>query len=92
MTALVDEAAVADWLAELEALYGRLAARFGRAEPRRRVRAYIEGLLQPVERKNGWQLAERAGEATPTGMQRLPAGARWDADAVRDDLRAYVVE
>jgi len=92
MAALVDEAAVVGWSAELEALHARLAVRFGRAEPRRRVRAYIAGLLQPVERKNGWQLAERAGEATPTGMQRLLAGARWDADAARDDLRAYVVE
>jgi len=45
-----------------------------------------------VERKNGWQLAEQAGEPTPTGMQRLLAGAKWDADAVRDDLRAYVME
>lgn len=53
MTALVDEAAVAGWSAELDALHARLAARFGRAEPRRRVRAYIAGLLQPVERKNG---------------------------------------
>lgn len=45
-----------------------------------------------MERKNGWQLAEQAGEARPYGMQRLLAGAKWDADAVRDDLRAYVVE
>jgi SRSO17 transposase len=52
----------------------------------------VEGLLSPVERKNGWQLAEHAGEARPYGMQRLLAGAKWDADAVRDDLRAYVVE
>jgi SRSO17 transposase len=45
-----------------------------------------------VERKNGWQLAERAGEARPYGMQRLLAGAKWDAEAVRDDLRGYIVE
>ena len=52
----------------------------------------MDGLLSPVERKNGWQLAEQAGEARPYGMQRLVAGAKWDADAVRDDLRAYVWE
>ncbi len=92
MTATVDRASVGGWAADLDALHARLAPQFGRAEPRRRVRAYIAGLRQPVERKNGWQLAERAGEATPTGMQRLLAEARWDADAVRDDLRAYVVE
>jgi SRSO17 transposase len=49
-------------------------------------------LLSPVERKNGWQLAEHAGEARPSGMQRLLAGAKWEADAVRDDLRASVLE
>lgn len=92
MTALVDEAEVRGWANDLDVLHARVAARFGRAEPRRRVRAYVAGLLGPVERKNGWQVAEQAGEATPTGMQRLLAGAKWDADAVRDDLRAYVVE
>jgi SRSO17 transposase len=90
--AVVDQWAVAGWAAELAALHARLRPHFGRAESRRRVRAYVEGLLSPVERKNGWQLAERAGEATPYGMQRLLAGAKWEADAVRDDLRAYVIE
>ena len=52
----------------------------------------MDGLLSPVERKKGWQLAEHAGEARPYGMQRLLAGAKWDAEAVREDLRAYVVE
>jgi SRSO17 transposase len=80
------------WAAELAALHARIAPRFARPEPRRRVLAYLRGLLSPVERKNGWHLAEAAGEATPDGMQRLLATAAWDADAVRDDLRAYVVE
>ena len=92
MATTVDLALVQGWAADLDALHGRLGPRFGRAEPRRRVRAYVESLLSPVERKNGWQLAEQAGEPTPTGMQRLLGGAKWDADAVRDDLRAYVLE
>jgi SRSO17 transposase len=54
--------------------------------------AYLHGLLSRVERKNGWQLAEQVGEATPDGIQRLLNGHRWDADGVRDDLRAYVVD
>src|SRR4051812_28001920 len=83
---------VQDWAAGLPALYQRIAARFKRAEPRRRVLAYLRGLLSSLERKNGWQLAEAAGEATPDGMQRLLNTAVWDADAVRDDLRTYVVE
>src|SRR5829696_889834 len=88
----VTVATVAGWAAELEALHARIAPRFARPEPRRRALALLRGLLSPVERKNGWQLAEQAGEATPDGMQRLLATADWDADAVRDDLRAYVVE
>jgi SRSO17 transposase len=84
--------AVNAWGAGLDEVQQRIGRRFARSEQRQRVRAYLEGLLSPVERKNGWQLAERAGEARPYGMQRLLAGAKWDADAVRDDLRAYVVE
>src|SRR5918911_4452746 len=80
------------WSRELEALAARIAPRFVRAEPRRRALAYLRGLLAPLERKNGWQLAEAAGDVTPDGMQDFLSRARWDAEAVRDDLRAYVVE
>jgi hypothetical protein len=59
------------WAAGLEALHARIAGRFARAEPRRRALAYLRGLLGAVTRKNSWQLAEHAGEATPDGMQRL---------------------
>jgi SRSO17 transposase len=91
-----DEAAaieeVQGWAAGLGELHARIAGRFARAEPRRRVLAYLRGLVGNVGRKNGWQLAEHAGERTPDGMQRLLATADWDPDLVRDDLRAYVVE
>jgi SRSO17 transposase len=73
-------------------LHARIADRFRRSEVRERVRRYLAGLLERVERKNGWQLAEHLGEAGPQGVQRLLNAARWDADAVRDDLRAYVIE
>jgi SRSO17 transposase len=88
----VDLAMVRGWAADLDVLHARLGPRFGRAEPRRRVRAYGERLLSPVARKNGWQVAAQAGEPTPTGRQRLLAGAKWAAEAVRDDLRAYVMD
>src|SRR3954453_11528319 len=81
-----------DWAEELEAVAGRIAPRFGRAEPRRRALAYLQGLLAPLERKNGWHLAEAAGDHTPNGMQEFLARVHWDADALRDDLRAYVIE
>jgi SRSO17 transposase len=83
---------VARWTRQLDALHERIARHFVRPEPRRRGRAYLETVLGGAERRNGWQLAEAAGEATPYGMQRLIASASWDADAVRDDLRVYVVE
>src|SRR5215216_7949157 len=90
--AAADIEEVQGWAAGLEALHARIAPRFARAEPRRRVLAYLRGLLGNVGRKNSWQLAEHAGERTPDGMQRLLATADWDPDGVRDDLRAYVVE
>ena len=88
--AMTDEAA--GWAEDLEQLLARLGPRFGRVEVRRRAGAYLRGLLAPVERKNGWQLAEAAGDARPDGMQDFLARMRWDADAVRDDLRSYVLE
>src|SRR5215212_6445227 len=80
------------WAQGLEGLAGRIAPRFVRAEPRRRALAYLRGLLAPLERKNGWQLAEAAGDATPDGVQDFLSRMLWDAEAVRDDLLAYMVE
>ena len=89
---MTTSADVADWLAGLDDVADRIAARFGRSEPRRRAAAYLRGLLSPVERKNGWQLAEAAGDRTPDGVQEFLSRVRWDADAVRDDLQSYVIE
>ena len=69
-----------------------IAGRFRRVEPRRRVGAYLRGLLAGLERKNGWTLAEHAGAGSPDGMQRLLRTADWDVDGVRDDLRGYVLD
>jgi SRSO17 transposase len=80
------------WGRGLDELHARIAGRFRRAEARARAGRYLTGLLSQVERKNGWQLAEHLGEAGPQGVQRLLNAADWDADAVRDDLRAYVAE
>ena len=88
-----DEVAeVVRWAEGIERVHECIAGRFRRPEPRRRALTYLRGLLSPVERKNGWQLAEQAGDATPDGVQRLLYNYRWEADLVRDDLRDYVVE
>ena len=81
---------VRDWGQQLEVVANRIGARFARSETRDRVRAYLVGLLAPVQRKNSWQLAEQIGEQAPYGVQHLLGRADWDPDAVRDDLRAYV--
>ena len=70
----------------------RIGPRFKRAEARQRVGRYLRGLLASVERKNGWQMAEELGDPNVHGVQRLLAEADWDEEAVRDDLRAYVIE
>jgi SRSO17 transposase len=82
----------ARWQAGLEELLGRVAGRFGRVEPRRHARAFVLGLLADLPRKNCWTIAEHAGDPSPDGMQHLLARAVWDHDAVRDEVRAYVVE
>jgi len=89
---MVMQSDVQGWAGSLDAVLDRIAPRFGRAEPRRRAGSYLRGLLAPVERKNGWQLAEVANDATPDGMQDFLSRAQWDADAVRDGLQAYVTE
>lgn len=49
-------------------------------------------MLSSVQRKNGWQIAEQAGDETPYAIQHLVGRSVWDADEVRDETRAYVVE
>ena len=83
---------VARWAEGIDRVHECIAGRFRRPEPRRRVLDYLHGLPSPVERKNGWQLSEQAGNATPDGVQRLLYNYRWDADLVRDDLKSYVAE
>jgi len=83
---------VREWGQQLDEVTRRIGARFARSETRDRVRAYLIGLLGPVQRKNAWQVAEQIGDGDPFGVQYLMGRAEWDPDEVRDDLRAYVVE
>jgi len=85
-------AQIMDWQEDVTALQARIAPHFARPEVRDRAGRFLAGLLAPVDRRNGWQVAEALGERSPDGVQRLLRTARWDAEAVRDDLRAYVVE
>ena len=87
---MLDDEDLAVWIAGLNDLFALVAGRFSRVEPRLQARAYVRGLLAPLAVKNGWTLAEAAGNKTPDKMQRLLNRAGWDADGVRDDVRGYV--
>jgi SRSO17 transposase len=80
------------WSVHLQELHSRIASRFLRSEVRQRAYRYLSGLLEDVGRKNSWQMAEAIGEVTPRGVQHLLNDAHWDPDAVREDLREYVME
>src|SRR5688572_21906812 len=77
--------------AEVDVAADLLGPHFHRSAAHRHAADYLRGLLAEVERKNGWQLAEQAGYAHPRGIQRVLDRYRWDPDAVRDDLRRYVI-
>jgi hypothetical protein len=77
------------WRREFDELMLRVGGRFARVEPRRRMAAFVRGLLAGLPRVNCWSIAEHAGERCPRGMQRLLSAAVWDEAGVRDDLRGY---
>jgi DDE superfamily endonuclease len=86
-----DASVVPGGAAYLHDLERRLAPYFERTEPRQRTMAYLRGLLSAAERKNSWQLAEVSGDATPYAFQHLLRRALWDPEAVRDELRRYLI-
>jgi SRSO17 transposase len=80
------------WQTEFSAVLDRIAPRFGRYEPLRHAGELMAGMVSGLDRKNCWTISEHRGSSTPDGLQHLLARACWDADAVRDDLRDYIVE
>ena len=88
----MDRVDVAGWVEEFARGFARIAGRFRRREPRLQARSFLLGVLSDVDTRSCWQLAERAGDTSPQAMQRLLGEAVWDADAVRDDVREYVVD
>jgi SRSO17 transposase len=85
-------AEVQQWADGLEEIRELIGPRFARSEPRENAVDYVRGLLSSQERKNSWALSQQAGQAVPDRMQRLLSTTDWDPDAVRDDLRSYVVK
>src|SRR5512143_2477296 len=87
---MVEAAALAQ--TSRDELMGRMAPVFTRREPRVQAGKYVAGLMGDLPRKNGWTLAEAAGDATPDRMQRLLNHAVWDAEAVMGVVAGFVVE
>ena len=79
-------AEIREWAQGLDEIGELIGEQFARSEPRNHAIGYIEGLLSDEQRKNSWTLSERAGQATPDGMQWLLSTTDWDPDAVRDAL------
>ncbi len=80
------------WTDAFEEVCQRIGPCFAQVQTRQRAQAYLRGLLSPIERKNGWQLAEEAGETTPYAMQYLLDRAVWDSEQLREVLCTYVRE
>jgi SRSO17 transposase len=83
---------VRGWATKFEAMMERVGSCFSRRDLRERADGYVRGLLGRVGRKNAWQVAEYLGDDKPYGVQRLLGRARWDADALRDEVRRYAAE
>ncbi|MDH6118855.1 hypothetical protein ABH930_002846 [Kitasatospora sp. GAS204A] len=87
-----DLADVRLWAGEIEAVHERFVHRFSREEPCQSALAYMRGLVAPLERKNGWTLAEETGHAGPDRIHRPLNRIRWYADEVLESVRDFVIE
>ncbi len=80
------------WDEELAALIARIGPLFYRRESRMHAEHYLRGLLAPLEKKNGWTIAEHSGEPEPKALQRFLNLTPWDAGELRDVNLEYVKE
>lgn len=81
-----------DWQQQFDNLTQRIGRLLPRVEVRQQAKEYLQALLSPIERKNGWQVAEGLGHQTPYKVQHLLGRSRWEADLLRDELQRYVRE
>jgi SRSO17 transposase len=81
-----------DWQRAFDTLINRTGQHLSRVELREQAKGYLQALLSPIERKNGWQMAECLGHKTPYKIQHLLGRSHWDAELLRDEVRNYVVE
>lgn len=84
--------AISRWSNVLKSFQSRIGQHLARAEARQTAFDYLQALLSPVERKNGWQMAEQVGHKAPYRFQHLLGRARWDASAMAAEVRDYAIE
>jgi SRSO17 transposase len=80
------------WASSLRDVEGRIRSLFTQARVAASASLFLEGLLRGERRKTGWMRAESAGDPGPWRQQAILGRDRWDADALRDIVRDYVVE
>jgi SRSO17 transposase len=80
------------WDAEFKNICARTGPLFYRTDSRAHAVRYLRGLLAPLERKNGWTIAEHAGLREPKALQRFLNLTPWDSDRLRDLVRDYAME
>ncbi|EOD64740.1 transposase [Amycolatopsis vancoresmycina DSM 44592] len=80
------------WDREFRDVCARLDGLFYRTDSRAHARHYLRGLIAPLERKNGWTIAEYSGDPEPKALQRLLNLSPWDAAEARDLVRDYAME
>src|SRR5271166_2864960 len=92
MTAASIETTLELWASSLRDVKRRMRPLFTQARVAWSAELFLDGLLGEERRKTGWMRAEAAGDPGPWRQQALLGRDRWDADALRDVVREYVVE
>ena len=80
------------WASSLRDVKTRIRPLFTQARVAASAGMFLDGLLGDERRKTGWMRAEAAGDPGPWRQQALLGRGHWDADALRDVVRAYAME
>jgi SRSO17 transposase len=80
------------WASSLREVKRRIGPLFSQERSAVNAGLLLDGLLGDERRKTGWMRAEAAGDPGPWRQQALLGRDRWDADALRDLVREYIVE
>jgi SRSO17 transposase len=80
------------WALSLRDVKARMRPLFTQTRVAASAASFLDGLLGPEPRKTGWMRAEAAGDPGPWRQQAILGRGHWEADALRDIVRAYALE